>query len=140
MTNITNACDTLRFNRRRYYRWLNQKNPLPRTAWNKITPKEEQAILESSRDERLCDLRSAGLMVYGHDSGKFHCSISTVQRILARNNLQVPYTVPKRRRPAKPDIRSLMDGPRKVFSYDWNRLLSYQLLKGRSNTNTGSGL
>jgi len=112
------ACETLMLARRRYYRWLNWKPPLPKTAWNRITPQEEAVIVETGRDERFCDLRAAGLMVYGHDTGKFHCSVSTVQRVLIRNRLQAPYIIPTRRRPAKPDIRSLMNEPKKIFSYD----------------------
>ncbi len=42
-------------------------------AWNKIMPKEEAAIVAAGRDEKLTDLRAAGLMVYGHESGRFHC-------------------------------------------------------------------
>ena len=86
------ACEALMLERRRYYRWLNWKPSLPKLAWNRITPQEETAILEAGSDERLCDLRAAGLMVYGHDAGKFHCSVSTVQRVLARNKL--PYLAP----------------------------------------------
>ncbi len=112
------ACETLMLGRRRYYRWLNWEPPLPKLAWNRIMPQEERAIVEAGRDERLVDLRSAGLMVYGHESGKFHCSVSTVQRVLIRNRLQAPYIVPTRKRPVKPDVRSLMSEPKKVFSYD----------------------
>ena len=57
-------------------------------------------------------------MVYGHDSGKFYCSVSTIQRTLRRNELQAPYVVPTKRRPVKPDIRDLIGEPKKVFSYD----------------------
>lgn len=64
------ACEALMLGRRRYYRWLNRKPPLPKLAWNRITPQEEAVIIEAGRDERLCDLRSAGLMVYGHESGE----------------------------------------------------------------------
>lgn len=112
------ACNVLMLGRRRYYRWINWKPPLPKLVWNRITSQEETAIVEAGRDERLCDLRSAGLMVYGHESKKFHCSISTVQRVLIRNRLQAPYIVPTRKRLLKPDIRSLMGEPKKVFSYD----------------------
>lgn len=118
MTSIRGACEVLRLNYRRYYRWQHMRPPVVKAAWNRITPKEEAAIVEAGRDERLCDFRAAGLMVYGHDVGKFHCSVSTVQRILIRNRLQAPYTVPTRKRPVKPDIRSLMNEPKKVFSYD----------------------
>jgi len=112
------ACEVLVLGRRRYYRWLSWKPPLPKLAWNRITPQEETAIVEAGREERLCDLRAAGLMVYGHDTDKFYCSVSTVQRVLIRNRLQAPYIVPTRKRPVKPDIRSLMSEPKKVFSYD----------------------
>jgi len=114
----TEACEVLGLNPRRYWRWLNWAPPAERTAWNRITPQEEGVILEAARDEELGDLRAAGLMVYGQESGKFHCSVSTVQRVLKRNNLQPPYEIPKRKRPAKPDIRQLMAEPKKVFSYD----------------------
>lgn len=115
---ITEACEVIKLKPRRYYRRLKWQPPARRTAWNCIIAQEEEAVLEAAQDENLGDLRAAGLMVYGHDSGKFHCSISTVQRVLRRNDLQPPYEVPRRKRPAKPDIRELMSEPKKVFSYD----------------------
>lgn len=118
MTSIRGACEVIRLNFRRYYRWQHMRAPVTRAAWNRITPQEEAAIVEVGRDEQLCDFRAAVLMVYGHDTGKFHCSASTVQRVLIRNRLQAPYTVPTRKRPAKPDIRELMREPKRVFSYD----------------------
>ncbi len=115
---ISDGCEVLRLKTRRYYRWLNCKPILPKKAWNRITPREEQAIVESGKDEKLVDLRAAGLMVYGHESGKFHCCVSTVQRVLIQNKLQPLYVVPTRKRPVKPDIRQLMNEPKKIFSYD----------------------
>lgn len=118
MTSVRDACEAIRLNYRRYYRWQHIRPYAAKIAWNRITPQEEAAIVNAGRDERLCDFRAAGLMVYGHDAGKFHCSVSTVQRVLIRNRLQAPYTVPTRKHPVKPDIRSLMNEPKKVFSYD----------------------
>lgn len=115
---INDGCGVLQLRPRRYYRWLHASAPEPRTAWNRITPQEESAIIEAGKDEKLIDLRSAGLMVYGHESGKFFSSVSTVQRVLIKNKLQVPYCVPVRKRPAKPDIRQLMSEPKRIFSYD----------------------
>jgi transposase len=116
---IAKACEVLRLNMRRYHRWRKARQLKPvRTAWNRIRPQEERAIIEAAKDEARCDLRAAGLMVYGHESGKFYCSVSTVQRVLKRNGLQASYEIPRRRRPIKPDIRQLMNEPRKVFSYD----------------------
>lgn len=115
---ITDGCEVLRLGRRRYYRWLEDEPAVVRCAWNKITAKEEEEIVTAGRDEKLADLRAAGLMVYGHETGKFYCSISTIQRVLIRNRLQAEYAVPTRKRPEKPDIRHLMTEPKRVFSYD----------------------
>ena len=115
---IADGCKVLCLQRRRYYRWLKVKPVVVKRAWNRIMPKEEAAIVTVGRDEKLADLRAAGLMVYGHESGQFHCSISTIQRVLKRNDLQAEYVVPTRKRPEKPDIRQLMTEPKRVFSYD----------------------
>jgi putative transposase len=116
---VAEACEVLKLNARRFYRWRARPDaPTVKTAWNRIMPDEEAAVLASAGDEALCDLRAAGLMVYGHESGKFFMSISTVQRILRRNALQKPYEAPRRKRPLKPDIRGLMTAPRKIISYD----------------------
>ncbi len=116
---VAEACEALKLSERRYYRWRRRPEESPKKrAWNKITTDEENAIRTAAGDEALCDLRAAGLMVYGHESGKFFCSVSTVQRELIRHHLQPSYQIPRRRRALKPDVRSLMDAPRKIFSYD----------------------
>jgi len=57
-----NACEVLLLKRRRYYRWLSPRAKLlSETAWNRVRPEEEEAILEAARDKRLVDLRCAGL-------------------------------------------------------------------------------
>jgi transposase InsO family protein len=115
---VIEACETLLLPPRRYYRWLKWQAPTKKIAWNRIMPEEEAAIVEAAGKEALVDMRAAGLMVYGHESDEFHCSVSTVQRVLKKRDLQAPYEIPRRKRPAKPDIRELMSAPKKVFSYD----------------------
>ena len=115
---IQKGCAVLRLKVKRYYRWCNRKPVKKKAAWNKITPVEENAILKVAKDESLCDFRAAELMVYGHESKEFYCSVSTVQRVLKRNQLQAPYEIPRRKRPKKPDIRHLMSEPKRIFSYD----------------------
>lgn len=116
---VSEACEVLKLNARRYYRWCAKPaSPAAKTAWNRIMPDEEAAILTAARDEALCDMRAAGLMVYGHESRKFFSSASTVQRVLKRNALQSPYQVPRRKRPVKPDVRELMKSPKRIISYD----------------------
>ncbi len=80
-------------------------------------PEEETAILEAARGEELSDLRSAGLMVHGHETMKYTVSISTVQKTLKKYELSVPYEI-TRRTSKKPEIRELITGPNKVYCYD----------------------
>lgn len=116
---VAEACEVIKLNARRYYRWRTRPQPPPaKRAWNRIMPDEETAVLTAAKDEALSDLRASDLMVYGHESGKFFLSVSTIQRILRRNDLQAPYEVPRRKRPIKPDIRELMTSPRRIMSYD----------------------
>ena len=115
---IQKGCEVLRLKVKRYYRWCNRKPVKKKTAWNRITPNEKSAILKVAKDESLCNFRAAELMVYGHETKEFYCSVSTVQRILKKNQLQAPYEIPRRKRPKKPDIRHLMTEPKRIFSYD----------------------
>jgi hypothetical protein len=117
-TSARRCCEILRLNERRYYRWLNPKEPEPRIPWNKIRPEEESAILEAARGEELCDLRAAGLMVHGHETMEYTVSVSTVQKTLKKHELAVPYKITKRRASKKPEIRDLITGPNKVYCYD----------------------
>ena len=116
---VSECCEILLLSDRRYYRWVNWKEPWKRIPWNRIKPEEEDAILKAAKDEALCDLRAAGLMVYGHDTGEFSCSISTVQKVLKRHELAAPYTPPKRKRNSKkPEVRDLIKAPNQIYCYD----------------------
>ncbi len=116
---VSEACEALKLNARRYYRWRARPEiPAHKMAWNRIMPEEEGAVVTAAGSEELADLRASDLMVYGHESGKFFLSVSTVQRVLKRNALQSPYQVPRRKRPVKPDVRELMKSPRRIISYD----------------------
>lgn len=115
---VKEACETLLLSPRRYYRWVHWAPPIKRQAWNQLMPEEERAIVASAEEETLADLRAAGLMVYGQESGKYHCSVATVQRVLRKRGMSAPYAIPRRRGAAKPDIRELMKAPKRVFSYD----------------------
>ncbi len=116
---VAEACEALKLNARRYYRWrLRPESPTVKTAWNRIMPEEEGAVVTAAGTEELADLRASDLMVYGHESRKFFLSVSTIQRVLKRNSLQSPYQVPRKKRPVKPDVRELMKSPRRIISYD----------------------
>ena len=116
---VSKCCEILLLSDRRYYRWINWKEPEKRIPWNRIMPEEEEEILKAARAEKLCDLRAAGLMVYGHETGKYSCSISTVQKVLKRHMLAAPYEPPKRKRGGKkPEVRDLITAPNQIYCYD----------------------
>ena len=60
---VSEACETLLLKPRRYYRWLKWQPPVKQAAWNRLTPEEEADVAKVGRDEKVGDLRSAGLMV-----------------------------------------------------------------------------
>jgi putative transposase len=81
-------------------------------------PKETAAIVDTACSEEQADLRAAGLMVYGHETAKYYCSPSTVQKTLKKEALAAPYAPRKRKTAKKPDVRILLTGPNKVYCYD----------------------
>lgn len=115
---IEKACEVLDLPRRRYYRWQGWSAPEARQAWNRMLPQEEGAILSAARREDLAHLRTAGLMVWGHDTGAFHAALSSVHRVLKKASMVKPYEIPRRKKPVAPDVRHLMDRPLRIAAYD----------------------
>ena len=115
---LEKACEVLDLPRRRYYRWQEWSIPEARQAWNRMLPQEEEEILSAARREDLAHLRTAGLMVWGHDTGAFHAGLSSVHRVLKKASLIKPYEPPRRKKPAAPDVRGLMDRPLRILAYD----------------------
>jgi len=116
---IKTCCEILLLSERRYFRWKNWKEPERRVAWNKLKPEETAAILKVAKSEEHADLRAAGIMVHGHDTGKYHCSPSTVQKILKKHELAAPYEPPRKKRNCKkPDVRDLITAPNQIYCYD----------------------
>lgn len=116
---IERCCEILQMSERRYYLWKRWKEPKKRVAWNRLRPEETVAILETARSEEQSGLRSACLMVHGHETNKYYCSQTTVQKTLKMAYLAVPYDPPRRKRNCKkPDIRGLIGKPNQVYCYD----------------------
>lgn len=115
---LEKACEVLDLPRRRYYRWQDWSVPQDRQAWNRMLPQEEEAILSAARREDLAHLRTAGLMVWGQETGAFHSSLTSVYRVLKKASLVKAYELPRRKKPVAPDVRSLMDRPLRILAYD----------------------
>ncbi|MEK7287578.1 MAG: integrase core domain-containing protein [Elusimicrobiota bacterium] len=115
---LEKACEVLDLPRRRYYRWRSWQAHAPKQAWNRMLSGEKEAILSAAGREDLAHLRTAGLMVWGHESGQFHASLSSVYNVLKEAGLVKPYDPPKRKKPTAPQVRHLMDRPLRIAAYD----------------------
>lgn len=81
------ACRIIGISTRKFRRWNISKPVIARTAWNKITPEEKQAITDSAYDPKLIDKPISHLFVHGHDSDKFYASLSTVYKVLSEQSI-----------------------------------------------------
>ncbi|MGE3063601.1 MAG: hypothetical protein AB7T10_08220 [bacterium] len=81
------SCSIIDIDTRKYRRWANPKPLKPRTAWNKILPQERDAVINTAWDERFWNKPISHIFVYGHESGRFFMSLSSVYRILKSQKL-----------------------------------------------------
>lgn len=81
------ACEIFGIAPRKFRRWTQSKPLVPRTAWNKILPQERDAIVQTALDERFLGKPLSHIFVYGHESGKFCVSLSTIYNVLHSEKL-----------------------------------------------------
>lgn len=84
------ACGIFGLSARKFRRWVNPKALKPRMAWNKLLDHERQAIEDATWSEELAGKPVSHIFVYGHETGKFHASLSTVYRTLKSKDLVKP--------------------------------------------------
>jgi len=84
------ACEIFGIAPRKFRRWANPKPIKPRTAWNKLLDQERQAIEEAAWLPELIGKPVSHIFVYGHESGKFFASLSSVYRTLKEKNMVEP--------------------------------------------------
>ena len=110
-----------------YRRWAKRaappveqkKRPSPPRA---LSVGEKQAVLEILHSERFVDRAPHEVYATLLDEGKYHCSVSTMYRIL-KENKEVRERRNQLRHPAyrKPEL--LATGPNQVWSWDITKLL-----------------
>ena len=84
------SCEIFGIAPRKLRRWANPKPIKPRIAWNKILGHERDAIEAAAWEPELIGKPVSHVFVYGHQSGKFFASLSTVYHVLKEKNLVQP--------------------------------------------------
>lgn len=117
------ACKIFGLLTRKFRRWANPKPIALRTAWNKILPQEREAILQIACEEQFWDKPMSHIFVYGHESGKFFASLSTVYSVLKSEQLVHHITHRKRSSPYV-SAHSLLNQGFSLLCYDATRFLT----------------
>ena len=108
-----------------YYRWLSrqqQRHSLEdrpgggAASWNRLTPREEQAVLVAAR--QLTQLSCRQLAAWITDNRSFSVSESTVYRILRREGL---VKSPEMQLKAGKEYHRKTTGPHQMWAADWLR-------------------
>jgi hypothetical protein len=111
------ACQTFGIDPRKFRRWANAKTSKPRVAWNKLQEHERRAIEDAAWLPDLIGKPISHVYVYGHESGAFHASLSSVYRTLKAKNMVQP--LPRRRKTAPyVSAHTLLDEGFYLLCYD----------------------
>lgn len=120
------ACDALALSRATYYRRSSGEPHTPqqvrtRRSPRRLTPVERANVLSTLNSERFADCSPSQVYATLLDEGVYHCSISTMYRIL-RAERQVRERRAQLQRPqyTKPEL--LATAPNEVWSWDITRL------------------
>ena len=84
------SCEIFGISPRKLRRWARPLPVKPRVAWNKILGHERDAIEKAAWEPGLIGKPVSHVFVYGHESGKFAASLSTVYHVLKEKNLVQP--------------------------------------------------
>ena len=125
---IKSACESLHVHRSEFYRTQARKNAIPREPIKRPSPPralssdERQEVLDILHTDRFEDKAPQEVYATLLDEGQYHCSISTMYRILDEN-----HEVKERRNQLshpvyqKPEL--LATAPNQVWSWDITKLL-----------------
>jgi len=111
------ACRIFDIGQRKFRRWCCYKEKAKRTAWNRITDTEREAITSSVFEPSLIGKPLSHVFVFGHEHHRFYTSLSTVYRVLSSNNLVKPIKQ-RRKIGSHVSIRSLLDTGFYILCYD----------------------
>jgi hypothetical protein len=111
------ACLIFDIDARKFRRWANPKERRPRIACNKLLPAERNSIINAVFVPANIGKPLSHIYVYGHNSGAFYASLSTVYRYLKKEDLVKPFQ-PKRRIRRHVSAHDLLDAGFSLLTYD----------------------
>ena len=111
------ACEIFGIVPRKFRKWANPKPLKQRVAWNKLLEHERQAIEDAAWSPELIGKPVSHIFVHGHESGRFHASLSTVYRTLKDKNLVKPIQY-RRKTSAYVSAHALLDEGFSLLCYD----------------------
>ena len=111
------ACAVFGVVPRKFRRWADPKPLKPRSAWNKLSDHERQAIEDAAWLPDLIGKPVSHVFVHGHESGKFHASLSSVYRVLKDKNMVKPQEYRRRTTPYI-SAHTLLDEGFSLLCYD----------------------
>lgn len=103
---------------RKYRRWANPKERRPRTACNKILPFEKTSIINSAFIPGNIGKPLSHIFVYGHNTGAFYASLSTVYRYLKAEDLVKSFDPKRRKKTNHVSAHDLLDAKFSLITYD----------------------
>lgn len=112
------ACLTFGLDPRKFRRWANPKPVKKRSAWNKILPQEQQAIIDAAYKPELLGKPLSHIFVHGHNTGNFFASLSSIYRVLKAENLVKPVIRCRSRKQPYVSANKLMDNGFSILCYD----------------------
>lgn len=112
------ACLTFGLAPRKFRRWANPKPAKPRIAWNKVLTHEREAIEDAVYTTELIGKPLSHVFVYGHETGKFFASLSTVFRVLKNKNLVKPLDFYRTRKTNYVSAHALLSEGYSLLCYD----------------------
>lgn len=122
---VAPLCEALGVSRASFYRSQvpqPEKAPRPRTSPPRTLSAEERgAVLDVLHEERFVDLAPAEVYNTLLDEGVYHCSTSTMYRILAENH-EIRERRDQLRHPAYTAPELLAEAPNQVWSWDITKL------------------
>ena len=111
------ACEVFGIEPRKFRRWADSRPLKQRTAWNKLCPHERQAIEDAAWLPELMGKPLSHVFVHGHETGKFHASLSSVYRVLKAKNMVKPQQYRRRTTPYV-SAHKLLDEGFSLLCYD----------------------
>jgi putative transposase len=118
------ACLTFGLAPRKFRRWANPKPVKTRVAWNKILTHECEAIENAVYEPELIGKPLSHVFVYGHETGKFFASLSTVFRVLKSKDLVKPLDFYRTRKINYVSAQALMAEGYSLLCYDATQFIT----------------